>query len=126
MAPEAGKTVIARSTTVTGEITGDGDVQIDGTLDGSVKVTGARIIVGPEANVKASLTGQEIVIAGRVEGELRASGRVELRKASTTLGNIFAPRLSIEDDAVLRGRVDTTQTGKVHTEAAATDNQPKA
>ena len=126
MVSEAGKTVIARSTTVRGEITGDGDVQIDGTLDGSVKVTGARITVGPEANVKASLTGQEIVIGGRVEGELRATGRVELRKSSTTLGNIFAPRLSIEDDAVLRGRVDTTQAGTAAAAPGSAESKPKS
>ena len=119
MASEATATVIGRSCTVRGEITGEGDVRIDGTLEGSVQVPGARITVGPEAKVKAQLGGQEIVVAGLVEGELRAAGRVELRSTATLIGNVFAARFSVEDDATVRGHVDLNQATENKTPVAA-------
>ena len=92
-----------------GEITGEGDVRIDGTLEGSVHLTGARITVGPEAKVKAHLSAHDVVIAGAVEGEVRATGRAELRSTASLIGNVFAARFSMEDDATVRGHIDLNQ-----------------
>lgn len=119
MASETSATVIGRSSTLQGELTGECDVQIDGVLKGSVDVTGYRIKVGPEADVKATLRAQDILVAGRVEGELHATGLVELRSTALVLGDVFAARLSMEDDAVLRGHVDLVQA------LAATQGQEK-
>ncbi len=109
MALEANVTHIGRSTTLRGELSGDGDVQIDGSLEGSVQLTGARITVGPDAKVRALLSAQDIVVYGRVEGELRATGRAELRASAFVVGDIFAARLSVEEDATVRGHVDSIQ-----------------
>ena len=110
MASDASVTVVGRSAILQGDLSGAGDVQIEGIFEGSVQVDGARITVGPDARVRATLRAKEIIVAGRVEGELRASGRAELRAHSSVTGNIFAPRLAIEDDATLQGKVDCTPT----------------
>jgi cytoskeletal protein CcmA (bactofilin family) len=109
MASEATPTIIGRFCTVHGEITGEGDVRIDGTLEGSVHLTGARITVGPEAKVKAQLSAQDVIIAGAVEGEVRATGRAELRSTASLVGNVYASRFSMEDDATVRGHIDLNQ-----------------
>ena len=106
MASETNLTVIASSATFRGELTGDSDVLIDGTLEGSVRLPNARIVVGPEANVRALLSAKEIVVYGRVEGELRSTGLTQLRASATVTGDVFTVRLSVEEAATLHGRVN--------------------
>ena len=60
---------------------------------------------------------------GRVEGELRTAGRAVLRAHSTMIGDIFAARLAIEDDATLQGHVDCTPAAE---EKAGTPEQQTA
>lgn len=129
MASEASVTVIGRSATLVGNLTGAGDVQIEGTLEGSVHLEGARITVGADASVRAVLSAQEIVVYGRVEGELRTAGRAVLRAHSTMIGDIFAARLAIEDDATLQGHVDCTpaaegKAGTPEQQAAPFEQKP--
>ena len=122
MAAQGSVTVVGRLATLRGELTGDGDVQIDGTLDGSVSVPGARITVGPEATVKAQLSATDIIVYGRVEGELRATSRAELRSSANLTGNVFAARLAIEGEATMVGQVDLTppaEPGEKSTEPSA-------
>lgn len=121
MASEASVTHIGRSTTLRGELSGEGDVQIDGSLEGSVQLTGARITVGPEANVRALLSAQHIVVHGRVEGELRVTGLAELRASARVVGDIYAARLSVEDDATLLGHVDLIQAAEKNGAPSAED-----
>ena len=106
MASETNLTVIASSATFRGELTGDSDVRIDGTLEGSVRLPSARIMVGPDANVRALLSAKEIIVHGRVEGELRSTGLTELRASASVTGDIFTVRLSVEEAATLHGQVN--------------------
>jgi cytoskeletal protein CcmA (bactofilin family) len=108
MASDVNVTVIGRSATFRGDITGEGDVQIEGTLEGTVALTNARISVGPQARVKANLNAQEIIVQGFVEGELRTTGRAELRSTATVVGNVYAARFSVEDEATIQGRIELT------------------
>ena len=117
MASDGNLTVIGRSSTFRGELSGEGDVLIDGTLEGSVHVPGARITVGAEATVRAVLSAQEIIVQGYLEGELRSTGLAALRSTATVVGDVFAARLSVQDEASLHGRVDVSQ-------AAATSTGP--
>lgn len=99
-----GKTVVIR-----GEVKGSEDLIVDGHVEGTVSLQENRLTIGPEATVAANLSAKDILVLGRVQGNLVASGRVELRAGSALEGDIRALRLSVEENAVFRGKVDLTQ-----------------
>ena len=96
---------------INGEVTGTGDLLVDGEVEGTIRLAAARLTVRTEGRVKAAIVAQDVVVLGQVEGEIRATGRVELRDGAVVLGNIFATRLAIEDGATLRGSVDPSKAG---------------
>ena len=108
MKPGESSTVLGKSVTVRGEITGSEDLYVDGTVHGTVTLTESRLTLGPAAQVNAELQVQDLVVFGKLEGTVVASGRVELRQTATVLGDVTASRLSIEDSAVIRGKVALT------------------
>jgi cytoskeletal protein CcmA (bactofilin family) len=67
------------------------------------------LTIGPSANVAADLSAKDVLILGHVNGNVVASGRVELRAGCVMEGDIRALRLAVEDNAIFRGRVDLTQ-----------------
>jgi cytoskeletal protein CcmA (bactofilin family) len=99
-----GKTVVIR-----GEVKGSEDLIVDGRVEGTVNLSESRLTIGPTANVAADLSAKDILVMGQVQGNLVASGRVELRAGCQVEGDIRALRLAVEDNAVFRGKVDLTQ-----------------
>ena len=106
MKPAEATTVIGRSVTIHGEIAGSEDLYLDGEVRGTVTLAGNRLTVGPNGIVVADLEVRDIVVYGRVEGNITASGRVDLRQTAEVAGDILTSRLSIEEKASIRGRVD--------------------
>jgi cytoskeletal protein CcmA (bactofilin family) len=113
-----GKTVV-----ICGEVKGSEDLIVDGRVEGTVNLSESRLTIGPSANVAANLSAKDILILGQVQGNLVASGRVELRAGCQVEGDIRALRLAVEDNAVFRGKVDLTQAVSKGSEAATA---PKA
>jgi cytoskeletal protein CcmA (bactofilin family) len=68
--------------------------------------------VRADGRVHATILAQDVVVMGRIEGEIRATGRVELRNGAIVLGDIFAARLSIEEGATLRGSIDPSRANE--------------
>ena len=108
MTPEQNSTHIGKSVTIHGQLSGDEDLVLDGTLEGSVTLTDHRLTVGPNAHIKADLIVRDLVVYGVVEGNVRATGRIELRQSAVLTGDLFASRLSIEENASVVGRVELT------------------
>ena len=112
MMPSESASVIGRSMKIKGELSGSGDLLIDGEVEGTIKLSEARLTVRPDGRVRAALEVPDVVVLGLVEGEVRATGRLELRSGSTMLGDLFAARLSIEDGATVLGGVDPTKASE--------------
>lgn len=112
MMPNEAATVIGRSMKIRGEFSGSDDLLVDGELDGVLRLPTSRLTVRPDGVVRATVLAQEVIVMGRIEGEIRASGRVELRTGAVVMGDIFSARLSMEDGAVLRGHVDPTRANE--------------
>ena len=106
MKPAEGSTVIGKSVTIRGEVTGKEDLFVDGVVEGVISLPESRLTVGPNARVMADVEAREVVIFGLVEGNLRASGRVELRDTAVVKGDIVSARLSIEENATMKGKVE--------------------
>jgi cytoskeletal protein CcmA (bactofilin family) len=109
MAVENGSARIGKSVVICGEVKGSEDLIVDGRVEGTVTLTESRLTIGPNASVQADLFAKDVLILGRVQGNVVASGRVELRAGCSVEGDISAFRLAVEDNAVFRGRVDLTQ-----------------
>jgi len=106
-----GKTIV-----ICGEVNGKEDLVVDGRVEGTVSLAENRLTIGPNANVAADLTAKDVLVLGRVQGNVIASGRVELRAGCNLEGDIRALRLAVEDNAVFRGKVDLTQSVSKGTE----------
>jgi len=88
---------------------GQEDLFMDGTIEGTIHLSDGRLTVGPNARVQADLQARDVVIYGRVDGKVRATGRIELRDSAAVRGDLFAERLSIEENATVKGRVELTE-----------------
>lgn len=108
-----GKTIVIR-----GEVKGSEDLILDGRVEGTVSLAENRLTVGPNADIAADLTAKDVLIMGHVQGNVVASGRVELRSGCNLQGDIRAMRLAIEENAVFHGRVDLTQAVSKGSEVA--------
>jgi cytoskeletal protein CcmA (bactofilin family) len=118
MAVENGSARIGKSIVICGEVKGGEDLIVDGRVEGTISLTESRLTIGPSAQVSADLSAKDVLIMGRVQGNIAASGRVELRAGCVVEGDIRALRLAVEDNAVFRGKVDLTQAAAKSHEAA--------
>jgi len=96
---------------IRGELSGDADLYIDGEAQGKIRITSARMTVGPAGRVQADIEASEIVVQGSLLGNLKATERVQLGSSSRTEGSVQAPRVAIDEGAKLRGKVETTRPG---------------
>ncbi len=119
MKPSENSTVIGKSVTIRGELTGQEDLYMDGVIEGTISLNGARLTIGPNARVQADLQAHDVVIYGRVDGKVHATGRIELRDSAAVRGDLFAERLSIEENATVKGRVELTEVAAKPSAATA-------
>jgi len=110
MKPAEGSTVIGRSVTIHGELSGKEDLYMDGAVEGTISLPESRLTVGPNARVLADVDARDVVIYGFVDGNIKATGRVELRESAVVKGDLVAGRLSIEENATIKGRVEVSET----------------
>jgi cytoskeletal protein CcmA (bactofilin family) len=109
MAVENPQARIGKTIVICGEVKGSEDLIVDGRVEGTISLSESRLTIGPTANVAADLSARDVLILGHVQGNVVASGRVELRAGCTVEGDIRALRLAVEDNAIFRGKVDLTQ-----------------
>ena len=97
---------ISKGLFLKGEITGTESLFIDGKIEGSVNLPGNRVTVGRNGQVTSSIAAREIVILGKVRGNISASDRVDIRAEGALTGDVTAARISIEDGAFFKGGID--------------------
>jgi len=104
-----GTTLIGKSVKIVGELSGSDDLVMEGEITGTIRLPGGRLVIGRDGRVRGNVVAKEVVVLGRLEGDIRATGRAELRSSSVVLGNVFAASLMMEEDAVCRGQIDPTR-----------------
>ncbi len=97
---------IGASVTIKGEITGSEPLYIDGKIEGTIHVTGQRVTVGRSGSVVANIDAKEVVIMGSVKGNIQCTDRLDIRSEGSLTGDVVAPRVSVEDGAMLKGSVE--------------------
>jgi cytoskeletal protein CcmA (bactofilin family) len=98
--------LIGQSILFKGELTGNEDLTIDGTVEGKIDLKEHHLTIGKNGRIKADLRAKTITIIGEVVGQIVADDKVELQAASRLQGDIIASRLSIADGAHFKGSVD--------------------
>ena len=109
---------IGKSLVIKGEVTGSESLYIDGKVEGSINLPGNRVTVGRNGQVNANINAREVVVLGKVRGNLNASDRVDIRNEGSLTGDVVAQRISIEDGAFFKGGIDIRkQDAKAQTAA---------
>jgi cytoskeletal protein CcmA (bactofilin family) len=102
---------IGKSLIIKGEVTGSESLYIDGKVEGSINLPGNRVTVGRNGQVTANISAREIVVLGKVRGNVNASDRVDIRSEGSLSGDVVAQRISIEDGAFFKGGIDIRKPG---------------
>jgi cytoskeletal protein CcmA (bactofilin family) len=108
----ADQATIGKSLVIKGEVTGSESLYIDGRVEGSINLSGNRVTVGRNGVVSANINAREIVVLGKVRGNMTASDRVDIRSDGSLTGDVIAARISIEDGAFFKGGIDIRKGGQ--------------
>ncbi len=116
---------IGKSLVIKGEVTGSESLYIDGRVEGSINLSGNRVTIGRNGVVAANISAREIVVLGKVRGNLTASDRVDIRSDGSLTGDVVAARISIEDGAFFKGGIDIRKAGSAGANATKSDSKPE-
>jgi cytoskeletal protein CcmA (bactofilin family) len=97
---------VASGLRVKGNISGNEDLQVDGTVEGPVQLGDGKLVVGATGKLTGDIVAREIVIHGSVKGNLRSSGRIEIKTDGSLVGDVSTPRITIEDGAYFKGSIE--------------------
>jgi cytoskeletal protein CcmA (bactofilin family) len=119
--PTGEQATIGKSLIVKGEVSGSESLYIDGKVEGAINLPGNRVTVGRNGQVAANITAREVVVLGKVRGNIQASDRVDIRSEGSLTGDVAAARISIEDGAYFKGGIDIRKPGDTKNGAAAAE-----
>ncbi len=97
---------IGKSVIIKGELSGSEDLYVDGQVEGSIELSGNRLIIGPHGQVCANVNAKGVIVQGKLDGNILASERAELTKSAIAVGDIITQRIAIEEGAYFKGKVD--------------------
>jgi cytoskeletal protein CcmA (bactofilin family) len=98
--------VIGPSLTIKGQITGGEDLQIEGKVEGPISLLEHELTVGPNAQLNSEIEAGAVIVYGKVVGNVQARNRVDIKKDGSVIGDVSTARISIEDGAHFKGRID--------------------
>lgn len=107
-APPAGHLTISH--TIRGEISGREDLYVDGEVEGKVHLEDAKIVIGPNGRLTADVEAREILVLGKVKGNLNGRDSVTIGRTGHVIGDVVTRYISVEDGAQVQGSLDVTRT----------------
>jgi cytoskeletal protein CcmA (bactofilin family) len=103
---------IGRSLVIKGDISGAESLFVDGRIEGTVNIPEHRVTVGRNGVVTADVNAREVVIMGKVQGNIICGDRLDIRSEGTVTGDVVVQRISVEDGAILKGSVQVQAAGE--------------
>jgi cytoskeletal protein CcmA (bactofilin family) len=100
-----GTTVIGEGTHVRGRVQGDGNLSVEGRLEGDITLRG-RLVIGGGARVTSNVEAESVTIEGTLEGDIHARGAVHIASGSRVKGDVHGEQVSLEEGAAFAGRLD--------------------
>jgi len=108
---------------VKGDITGTQDLLIDGSVEGLIQLDERKLTVGTTAKLTADINARDVVVYGSVKGNVRATGRIEIKKDGSIIGNLTTAQIMIEDGADFKGSIEIDRSAA---EEAGKNNSSRA
>ncbi len=104
------QSVIGKNIKFRGELIGTEDLHIEGTVEGTVIMEGQNLTIGSEGEINANIHAQNIVINGKLTGDVLADELIEIKRSAIVKGNLIAPRIQLDDGGKFRGSMDMIDT----------------
>jgi cytoskeletal protein CcmA (bactofilin family) len=104
--PSHGTTIVGKLLAVKGELSGNEALVVDGEVEGPITLPGQRLTVRPDGRIHGNIEARHVILHGRVEGDIQASDRVELFRSASFTGDISTARISIEEGAFFKGKLE--------------------
>jgi len=105
---------IGRTLVIKGEISGSESLYVDGKIEGTINLAENRVTVGRNGVVTANISAREVVIMGKVTGNVQCSDRLDIRSEGSLAGDVTTMRISVEDGAILKGSVQVRTADNKH------------
>lgn len=109
--PFGGGTVIASGVRVEGNFTSQGDVLIEGEMNGTVIVSG-MLTIGSGSRVKANVTADKASVAGEIQGNVKINGHLDLKTTARVVGDIVCETVTMESGACINGKMTMGTKGQ--------------
>ena len=103
--------LIGNGTTIVGEIKSNGDVRIDGILNGNINISG-KLVVGPTGKIEGNVTSQNADISGFIKGKIIIKEILTLKASANIVGDIITSKISIEPNASFTGTCNMESSAK--------------
>ncbi len=103
---------IGRSLVIKGDVTGAESLFIDGRVEGSINFADHRVTIGRNGIVAANIIAKEVVIMGKVQGNVECADRLDIRSEGVLSGDVITHRISVEEGAILKGGVEVRNPEK--------------
>lgn len=113
---------IGRTLVIKGELTAAEALYIDGRIEGKITLPDHRVTIGRNGSVQANINAREVVVMGKVNGNIECTDRIDIRSEGSVTGDVSTIRISVEDGAVLKGGVEVRSETKQQNK---TQTQPK-
>jgi len=115
--PHVVPAAVSQGIKIKGEVSGQGDLSVDGEFEGKIQLDRGTFTVGRNARVSAEITAREVLIHGEVRGTLKACERVHIWSTGKLTGDMETRGIVIEDGAVLHSKVVVPQSAAVEVAA---------
>ncbi len=97
---------------VKGEISGEEDLYIDGTVEGLVHLDERKLTVGATAKLTVNVIAGDVIVYGSVKGDVRAKGKIEIKKGGSVIGDLTMAQIVIEDGAHFKGSIEIEKSAE--------------
>lgn len=104
--PSAREAIIGKGVVVKGQIQSREDLTIQGEVEGSIEISGHRLTIDGQGNVRAGVRARTVEVQGSIEGQVEAMDKVYIRKGAKFVGDIRSGGIIIEDGGYIKGKVD--------------------
>jgi cytoskeletal protein CcmA (bactofilin family) len=101
-----GMAIIGKGMVIKGEIHSNEDLYLDGQIDGVVEVANHKLTVGPNGCAKSTVKAREVVVMGKIHGNIDAGQKIAIRKDGEVIGDIKTAGIVIDDEAYFKGSID--------------------
>jgi len=107
-----GASLLGRSMTLKGDISGTEDLVVEGQFEGTIDVADHTVTVGAQGQVKSEIRARHVIVHGAVTGKISAREKIEIRRTGNVVGDLVSAGVAIEDGAYFKGSIEILREGR--------------